>query len=78
MYDLNFLLEFIVRVSNNLIGNGVCNDETNNADNSYDGGDCCGYNVNTEFCVVCECHLEETCLARVHPLVGVFGESKYQ
>ena len=53
-----------------MIGNGFCNDETNNAENKYDGGDCCGYDVNTEHCVVCGCYHDETCLARVHPFVG--------
>ena len=61
---------FPVQVYNTLIGNGYCNDETNNAENKYDGGDCCGYNVDTEYCVVCECYLEDACIARVHPFVG--------
>ena len=28
-----------------LVGNGFCNDETNNADCNYDGGDCCGPDI---------------------------------
>ena len=28
-----------------LVGNGVCNDETNIAGCNYDGGDCCGPDV---------------------------------
>ena len=62
--------KFLVQVFNTLIGDGYCNDETNNAENDYDGGDCCGYDVNTDYCVVCGCYLEDTCFARVHPLVG--------
>jgi hypothetical protein len=53
-----------------LVGNGICNDETNIADCGYDGGDCCGNCVVTEHCDNC------TCLAGVlddgitNPLVG--------
>ena len=38
-----------------MIGDGFCNDETNNADCSYDGGDCCGSCVMTDHCSQCEC-----------------------
>ena len=40
--------------SPDLIGDGFCNDETNNFDCDNDGGDCC-VNVNTEFCSDCNC-----------------------
>jgi hypothetical protein len=53
-----------------LVGNGFCNDETNNADCNYDGGDCCVVNANTTVCSECVCHLIETCAAGYHPLVG--------
>ena len=39
-----------------LIGNGFCNDETNNAECSYDGGDCC-VNIKGQFCSECNCLL---------------------
>ena len=38
------------------IGNGKCNDETNNEGCSYDGGDCCGPNVDTQYCTECICY----------------------
>ena len=38
-----------------MIGDGFCNDETNNADCSYDGGDCCGSCIVTDLCSQCEC-----------------------
>ena len=38
-----------------LVGNGFCNDETNNANCNYDGGDCCGSCIMTEFCSECKC-----------------------
>ena len=44
-----------------LVGNGFCNDETNNADCNYDGGDCCGFN--SEQCTECTCFYQETCLS---------------
>ena len=37
------------------IGDNYCDDENNNVDCSYDGGDCCGCNVNTQYCQVCQC-----------------------
>ena len=39
-----------------LVGNSVCNDETNIAACNYDGGDCCGSCINTEYCSNCDCH----------------------
>ena len=38
------------------IGNGYCNDNTNNESCSYDGGDCCGPNVDTQYCTECICY----------------------
>ena len=52
-----------------MVGNGFCNDETNNADCNFDGGDCCVINANTDFCSDCECYLIETCAAGYHPFV---------
>jgi len=37
------------------IGDQQCDDDTNNAECQWDGGDCCGPNVNEDFCEVCEC-----------------------
>ena len=37
------------------IGDGVCDDETNNAGCGFDGGDCCGPNVKTAYCLDCQC-----------------------
>ena len=39
-----------------LVDNGHCNDEANNAGCIYDGGDCCGGCVNTDQCSHCLCH----------------------
>ena len=37
------------------IGDGYCDDVTNNIQCNYDGGDCCGVNINTQYCVQCQC-----------------------
>ena len=40
---------------NSLVGDGFCNDETNNAGCLFDGGDCCGSCFNKEYCTECQC-----------------------
>ena len=50
-----------------IVGNGYCNDETNNADCNYDGGDCCKTHVNSDHCSECICYHQETCAAGVNP-----------
>ena len=44
-------------VPNALVGNGFCNDDTNNVECNYDGGDCCE-NVKTDYCSECNCYLQ--------------------
>ena len=53
-----------------MIGDGFCNDETNIENCNYDGGDCCGYNINTDYCSDCKCYDNEACVAGTHPFVG--------
>ena len=48
-----------------MVGNGFCNDATNIAACNFDGGDCCGHNINTNFCSQCNCFHKETCEAGV-------------
>ena len=38
------------------IGDGFCDDLTNNFDCDFDGGDCCGPKVNQKYCKLCTCH----------------------
>ena len=38
-----------------MIGNSYCNDEANTAECNYDGGDCCGSCINSEYCTECIC-----------------------
>merc|ERR1712156_951791 len=40
------------------IGNGFCDDFLNMAECNFDGGECCGSDVKTDFCENCECHLD--------------------
>ena len=37
------------------IQDGYCDDENNNPGCNYDGGDCCGANVNKLYCSECLC-----------------------
>ena len=48
-------------IRNQLVGDGYCNDETNNPNCNFDGGDCCGPCLNEEFCSECHCHLGNLC-----------------
>ena len=47
-----FLSNKIGCVSSNpgWIGVGYCDDENNNTGCHFDGGDCCGVNINTQYC----------------------------
>ena len=45
------------------IGDGYCDDVTNTEGCHYDGGDCCGPNVDTEYCLFCLCLENSECLA---------------
>ena len=45
----------IACLSEHLIGDGYCDDVTNNAICNYDGGDCCFAKTNTLFCTECQC-----------------------
>ena len=38
-----------------LVGDGYCNDDTNIVECGYDGGDCCGSCINTDYCTNCSC-----------------------
>ena len=36
-------------------GDGYCDDENNNSECAWDGGDCCGSDVDTSYCTECAC-----------------------
>ncbi len=38
------------------MADGFCDDETNIADCLYDGGDCCGPDIDLTFCQECVCY----------------------
>ena len=38
------------------IGDSHCDDECNNAENNYDGGDCCLDPIDDQYCEKCICH----------------------
>ena len=45
--------------NNEWIGDGYCDDETNNENCHYDGGDCCGSDIDKDYCEICACHTSE-------------------
>ena len=55
-----------------LVGDGMCNDEANNEECLYDGGDCCSGCINTDLCSECLCYeesailLESSCMYFFH------------
>jgi hypothetical protein len=54
-FNVNWLL-FILGCHNlTLVGNGLCDDETNILECNFDDGDCCGSNITTTHCSECQC-----------------------
>ena len=53
-----------------MIGDGCCNDESNNPECGYDGGDCCGSCINTDYCTNCTCIGDVTGNGVPNALVG--------
>ena len=45
----------LVNCENDLKNDGYCDDGNNYEECDWDGGDCCGSDVNTFYCVNCEC-----------------------
>ena len=54
-------------VDADLVGDGICDDETNVAVCNYDGGDCCLAYVNKDRCTKCRCHAREACALGNNP-----------
>ena len=38
------------------VGDGYCDDANNNEGCQFDDGDCCGPDINTDYCVECLCY----------------------
>ena len=53
-----------------MIGDGYCHDEINNDRCNFDGGDCCGSCINTNFCSKCACHNNITENGIRNPQIG--------
>ena len=47
--------DYSVGYCDNRVGDNFCDDECNFSDCGYDGGDCCGPNVDTRYCYDCVC-----------------------
>ena len=52
------------------VNDGLCDDMNNNDACNYDGGDCCGSCVITEFCSECACLGNITGMELSNPLIG--------
>ena len=52
------------------VGDGFCNDATNNEECNYDGGDCCGFCVIKDYCSECECLEGESGSMNINPLIN--------
>ena len=57
-------------MTNNHVGDGYCDDATNIPACNYDGGDCCGSCVLTEYCSNCDCLGGLTSVEITNSLVG--------
>ena len=56
MKETTFHLNFQGCETPGTVGDGYCDDHVHNAECNYDGGECCGSNVNTYFCADCVCY----------------------
>ena len=45
----------VVQCNSGWISDGYCDDINNKMECTYDGGDCCGPNVKTQYCTECLC-----------------------
>ena len=50
----------------NYVGDGYCDDDFNNEECNWDGGDCCGDNVNTQWCSNCKCNFDYLDFRLIH------------
>ena len=50
-----------------LVSNGYCNDNNNNLECDYDGGDCCLTNLNTDHCSICSCSQNGVVMSTGYP-----------
>ena len=58
-----YVNETCVAGTHPLVGDGFCNDETNNENCNYDGGECCSTCTSTSKCAECAClsGTDDTC-----------------
>ena len=61
IYSWNLCL--IQDCENEWIGDGNCDDGNNNQQCNFDGGDCCGPDVKTDYCTECICREEEVAIS---------------
>ena len=54
LFDTDLFLDCLYG-NHDWIGDQSCDDFNNNMECNFDGGDCCGPNVNTQWCTECLC-----------------------
>ena len=52
------------------VGDFYCDDMTNTIVCNYDGGDCCGPNINTQYCSECTCYGADNGTTATTPVYG--------
>ena len=57
-----YLFTVVCSGAPNWIGDNFCDDQNNNPECNYDGGDCCGPNIDTTYCTECLCINDVTTL----------------
>ena len=63
-----------------MIGDGFCNDETNNPECNFDGGDCCGQCILKHQCSECTClqsDVDENNVTNSFPMKSFYSYMKY-
>ena len=56
-------------------GDGYCDDSTNTAECNFDDGDCCGGNVNMQYCTECQCHRSSSSHVYTIPESTIFSQN---
>ena len=57
-------------------GDNYCDDQNNNCGCEWDGGDCCGNDVNTQYCSACECLDPNAGNSRKHTIIKSITDNR--
>ena len=65
--NIHLISIFLTGCNQNLVSNGYCNDNNNNLECDYDGGDCCLTNLKTDHCSICSCSQNGVVMSTGYP-----------